>query len=198
MEKGELAELLLAFLCECVEEAGHSYFFFNINRFASQIGVRDFAELMGALERLEEEGFVVPATGPFGEASAMITDAGLVFVEGGGTTGIIDRYRNDPASFGVPDAATAGNAPPGHEKLVIGAQIYDLLTRIVDIVKGDTSLSRGEVDDFARDVEALNLQLGRQARNEALINSLLAGMAQIQTIRTEVTELKELIDAYLK
>jgi hypothetical protein len=197
MEKGELAELLLAYLCDCAEEAGHSYFFFNINQFATQIGVRDFGELMAALELLQEEGFAVPATGLLGDASVMITDAGLVFVETGGITGIIGRYKADPASFtGL--TAPAREASLDHDRVLLGTQIYDVVTRIVDIVKADTSLAKGEVDDFLRDVEALNLQLGRQVRNELLINSLLAGMAQIQAISTEVTELKGLIDAYLK
>ncbi len=198
MDKRELAELILVYLAECAEEAGHSYFFFSINHFAAQIEMENFDELIAALLLLEGEGLAVPSVGSFGEASAMITDAGLLHVDKGGSTGVIAEYKKDPDAFVRTRAAKKGDGTADHQKLLLGPRIYELIVNMVEAVKADARLSKGEVEDFLRDVEALNLQLGRQARNGALIDSLIAGMEHLEAIREKVAELRGLVEEYLQ
>ena len=92
--------------------------------FAPRFGLSDMAELQKALQYLGDRGFIILASlDPLGGISAGITIDGSVFVESGGETGIIDRYRKDPQAFvkapsepltpSAPIAATETEGPEG-------------------------------------------------------------------------------------
>jgi hypothetical protein len=197
MNRDELAELILAHLYECVETAGHPYFFFRLNRFFAEAGIRDFHEIVEALDILEAKGLVLASADPTGEVTAMIHGAGCVYVEEGGETGIIPKYLKDPASF-LPNRQDSGeSAGPSHERLVLGATIHGRLLEIVETAKSDPLLAGDRFEDLMRDIETLNLQLGRQTRNDAFVNPLLDQMAAIPSVRSLVMDLKGLINAYL-
>ncbi len=97
MTTDELAELFLASLYDMAEAAPHPYFLFTMNEFAPRMGISDMAELRKAISLLEDKGLVyLASTDAWGGISAGITMEGSVFVEKGGETGIIERFRTRP------------------------------------------------------------------------------------------------------
>ncbi len=109
MTTEELAELFLGHLYELAEEAPHPNFLFSVNDFAPKVGLTDREELKKAINYLGDRGFVIVASfDMFGGVSAGITIEGSIFVEKGGETGIIERYRKIPQPF----AGTPSGSPP--------------------------------------------------------------------------------------
>ena len=112
MTTEELAELFLASLYDMAESAPHPYFLFSMNEFVPKMGISDMAELRKALSLLEEKGLVyLASTDVWGGVSAGITMEGSVFVEKGGETGIIERFRKDPSSIGIVPQSAPSPAP---------------------------------------------------------------------------------------
>jgi hypothetical protein len=100
MTTEELAELFMVSLYDMAEAAPHPYFLFTMNDFAPRMGITDMADVRRALRFLEEKGLIfLASTDAWGGISAGITVDGSQFVENGGETGIIARYREDPAAF---------------------------------------------------------------------------------------------------
>lgn len=100
MTTQELAELFLTALYDLAEAAPHPNFLFNMNDFAPAVGLSDFMELARAVEFLESKGFVyLSSFDAMGGVSAGISPDGQQFVEQGGETGIIGKYRKDSRSF---------------------------------------------------------------------------------------------------
>ena len=102
MTTEELAELFLVALYDLAEAAPHPYFLFSVNEFAPTMGVTDLRELSKAMVHLESRGLTFSASmDAIGGISAGITPDGTAYVENGGETGIIGRYRENPAAFRV-------------------------------------------------------------------------------------------------
>jgi hypothetical protein len=95
----ELGELMLVYLFDKAETHPHSYFFFPLGEFAARVGKENGENLLEAAALLEDEGFALFSRDFTGSLSALMTIGGAAFVERGGRTGIIEKYRSDPMLF---------------------------------------------------------------------------------------------------
>ncbi len=190
MTTEELAELFLTSLYDMAEAAPHPYFLFSMNEFVPRMGISDMAELRRALNLLEEKGLIyLASTDAWGGVSAGITMEGSVFVEKGGETGIIERFRKDPSSIGiVPQAASAPSptqipaepsmpmgAPPRPSPLSDSSEgmLEAVLSEMATAVQNDTVMESSERGDLLADIETLRIQLSKRTKNQAVIMTIL-------------------------
>jgi hypothetical protein len=198
MTTEELAELFLMSLYDMAEAAPHPYFLFSMNDFAPKMGISDMSELRKALNLLEEKGMVyLASTDAWGGVSAGITMEGSVFVEKGGDTGIIERFRRDPSSIGiVPQAAPAplptyaapeSSAPPGLPPQSPDSDpsegVFDaVLSEMATAVQNDTTIELSARSDLHTDIETLRIQLLRHTKNQAVIKALLYNLSEYPSL----------------
>lgn len=96
MNTSELAELFLTSLYDLAESEGHTKLF-HLNDFATKIGVHDIGKITKAANILESRGLIhLVSYQVGGGVSASISGEGCLFVERGGETGIIQKYRQKP------------------------------------------------------------------------------------------------------
>src|SRR4030043_2403969 len=99
MNTSELAELFLTSLYDLAESEGHSKLFY-LNDFATKIGVNDIGKIIKAAEILDARGLIHPVSYELGGGvHTAISGEGCLFVEQGGETGIIQKYRQNPDTF---------------------------------------------------------------------------------------------------
>ena len=209
MSTEELAELFLTHLYDLAEAAPHPNFLFSANDFAPRFGLSDMAELQKALQYLGDRGFIILASlDPLGGISAGITIDGSVFVESGGETGIIDRYRKDPQAFvkapsepltpSAPIAATETEGPEGENTTYAGRAIEAILADIEDILNRDPGVSAETRKDVFSDLATLEVQMARNVKNKAVIGAMLESLAAIPSIAPLVTALNCIVVAYFR
>jgi hypothetical protein len=193
MTTEELAEVFLASLYDMAEAAPHPYFLFSMNEFAPRMGLTDIAELRKALSFLEEKGLVYLASADaWGGISAGITMEGSVFVEKGGETGIIERFREDPSSVGImPQSEQSPLArqmdpepslPPGSS---LQPPISDpsegmldaVLSEMATAVRNEVSMEPSARRDLLTDVETLKIQLSKRTKNKTIIMAILDNLS---------------------
>jgi len=198
MTTEELAELFLMSLYDMAEAAPHPYFLFSMNEFAPRMGVSDMAELRKALNLLEEKGLVyLASTDAWGGVSAGITMEGSVFVEKGGETGIIERFRRDPSSIGIvpesapspllthatPEPPTQPGPPPQSLVSDPSEGVLDaVLSEMVTAVQNETSIEPSARGDLLADIETLRIQLLRHTKNQAVIKALLYNLSEFASL----------------
>jgi hypothetical protein len=193
MTTEELAEVFLASLYDMAEAAPHPYFLFSMNEFVPRMGITDMTELRKALRLLEEKGLVyLASTDAWGGISSGITMEGSVFVEKGGQTGIIERFRKDPSSVGfaperVPSAFPAETDPeptsqPAHPIQppttdqtdgMLGAVLSEMATA----VQNETTMEPSARRDLLADIETLGIQLSKRTKNQAVIMAILDNLS---------------------
>jgi hypothetical protein len=203
MTTEELAELFLTHLYDLSEAAPHPNFMFSVNDFAPSYGVSSPEDLEKALNLLSDRGLIILAGfDAFGGISAGITIDGSVFVEKGGATGIIPRYRINPGEFTheAPGIAFAATLPeisePAHSPLadirppVFARRTIDgLFQDMEEILSGDKSLSGSEVADAIADLTALRAQISRSKRNSEILSALTSNLSAIPSISLLVSAL---------
>jgi hypothetical protein len=210
MTTEELAELFLCHLYDLAEAAPHPNFLFSVNDFAPSYGVTDVEELQRAINYLGDKGLVILAGfDVFGGVSAGITMEGSVFVETGGETGIIARYRAAPGRFifesptplqsttvqiDNPAPAAATMVPP----LTCERSITALLLDLEESLKNDRNLAPGMQEDSFADIAALRAQLTRRTRNPEIIKALLSSLSKAVSATSLVKALACLVDPYLE
>ena len=207
MTTEELAELFLAHLYDLAVAAPHPNFLFSVNDFAPRYGVHSREELQKAIEYLGDRGLIILASlDMFGTISAGITMDGSVFVEEGGETGIIGKYREAPGSFLVeaPEAPARTVAPPtaprAHEErqrpFYPGRAIEALLLDIEEVLLNDTGVIDETKKDLLSDLATLRIQVSRNVKNRAVIKALIDNLSGIQSIAPLVTGLTCVVEAY--
>ncbi|MDR2019054.1 MAG: hypothetical protein LBQ00_09395 [Syntrophobacterales bacterium] len=211
MTTDELAELLLAYLYDKAEAEAHNFFFFPLVDFATAAGITDHVELRKIAEGLEELGLVMLSQDMLGQISALINLEGNSYVEDGGKTGIIGKYRENPEVFvkenDVPAWLNAPNielaeftppameAPAGEyglgatEKSSMDPRIRDLILQIIKIILDDTSIDDVTRADMLRDAETLNIQLAKTSRNKTIIDALLVALSSMPSAVYSVAQL---------
>ena len=198
MKTEELAELFLVYLYDMAEAAPHPYFLFSMNEFVPKVRLNNMAELRQALNHLEEKGLIyLTSTDAWGGVSAGITMEGSAFVEKGGETGIIGRYREDPSSAGmVTDAETATlpsqesieSAPPPEPASQnpapeAPAEVFDaILAEMATAVRTQTTEEPSTTRDVLADIETLRIQLAKGTRNQAVIKGVLDNLSEFPTL----------------
>jgi hypothetical protein len=194
MTTEELAELFMVSLYDVAEAAPHPYFLFTMNEFAPRMGISDLAELRKALNFLEEKGLIyLASTDAWGGVSAGITMEGSVFVEHGGDTGIIERYRKDPSSVGIvpqseqPAPAlrqTTPEPPPVEHPLQAPSEgmLEAVLAEMVTAVENEATLEPSARRDLFTDIGTLKIQLSKQTKNQAIIMAILDNLANVAAL----------------
>jgi len=191
MTTEELAELFMASLYDMAEAAPHPYFLFTMNEFAPRMGITDMSELRKAISFLEDKGLIyLASTDAWGGISAGITVDGSVFVENGGETGIIERFRKDPSSIGIvpqpeqPAAVLRQNTlqpPPLEHPLQATSEgmLDAVLAEMVTTVENEATLGPAARRDLFTDIETLKIQLSKQTKNKAIIMAILDNLANV-------------------
>ena len=209
MTTEELAELFLAHLYNLAEAAPHPNFLFSVNDFAPMLGITDREELQKALDSLGDRGLIILASfDMFGGISAGITIQGSVFVEEGGQTGIIERYRKAPQTFiktpselFSPTVVQDRTETVNEEKqgpFLAGRAVEAILADIEDILKRDNTVAPFTRKDLLLDLATLKHQMERSVKNKRLIDAVLANFSAIPSITPLVTALNCIIQTDLK
>ncbi len=199
MTTEELAELFLAHLYDLAEAAPHPNFLFTVNDFAPMFGITDRRGLQEAIDLLGDRGLVISAAmDMMGGISAVITMEGGVFVEEGGKTGIIGRFRKDPGAFksvgpfevlsSGPEAQAQPSPgrplpePPVAAAASVLRAVEAIIADMADILERDARLGDGERRDAIADLAALKIQLSRSAANARVVEALIDGLCRVGPI----------------
>ena len=199
MTTDELAELFLASLYDMAEAAPHPYFLFTMNEFAPRMGISDMAELRKAISLLEDKGLVyLASTDAWGGISAGITMEGSVFVEKGGETGIIERFRTDPSSIGIvpgqgtsplprrfssrTDGAANASFTASNFRPFKGGMLDAVLSEMATAVQNDSTMEPSARRDLLADIETLGIQLSKRTKNQAIIMAILDNLSGFSSL----------------
>ena len=208
MTTEELAELFLARLYELADEAPHPNFLFSVNDFAPKLGITDREEVQKVLNYLGDRGFIILASfDMFGAISAGITIEGSVFVEKGGETGMIERYRKSPQTLvgassepspRAIDRETQAANEEGQSPFFARRAVEAILEDIEDLLKRDRTVTAEAMKDFLSDLATLKIQMERNVKNRQIINVVLGNLSSIPSIAPLVTGLNCMIEAYFR
>jgi len=217
MTTEELAELFLAHLYDLAEASPHPNFLFTVNDFAPMFGVSDGQELQKAINLLGDKGLVISAAmDMMGGISAAITMEGSIFVEEGGETGIIGRFRKDPGAF---MANTPPEAPPPHPEApssrvqpsraepppgppgaasasAVLRAVEAIIADMADILEKDAGVGDSERKDAIADLAALKIQLSRSATNARVVEALIDGLCRVGPIAPLAAALRSIVSGY--
>ena len=197
MATEELAELLLTALYDLAESAPHPYFLFSMNEFVPKLSGVDMSQIREALYNLESRGLVyIASMDSWGNISAMVTPEGCAFVERGGETGMVERYRKDPSSFvaetppSVPELLQSPpveyrpepSAPMPPSQTASGDIFEAMLGEMAEALKHEPGLEPSRREDLLSDVQALKLQLGKQTINRAVVMALLESLSSVPSL----------------
>jgi hypothetical protein len=218
MTTEELAELFLAHLYGLAEAAPHPNFLFTVNDFAPMFGISDGQELQKAINLLGDKGLVISAAmDMMGGISAAITMEGSIFVEEGGETGIIGRFRKDPAAFmanrlsealpsrpEAPSSETRPSSPagplPGPPGTAPASAVLSAIEAIIadmaDILERDAGVGDSERTDAIADLAALKIQLSRSATNARVVEALIDGLCRVAPIAPLAAALRSIVAGY--
>ena len=209
MTTEELAELFLAHLFDLADEAPHPNFLFSVNDFAPKLGITGREEVQKAVNYLGDRGFIILASfDRFGGISTGITIEGSVFVEKGGETGLIQRYRKNPQLFVI----TPSEPPPqpidrerietvNEEKqnsFSARRTVEAILEDIEDILERDDTVAAEARKDLLSDLVTLKIQMGRNVKNRQIIRVVLGNLSGIPSIAPLVTGLNCIVEAYFR
>jgi hypothetical protein len=206
MTTEELAELFLAHLYELAEEAPHPNFLFSVNDFTPKLGITDREEIQKALNYLGDRGFIILASfDMFGGISAGMTMEGSIFVEKGGETGVIERYRKPPRTFaGVSSepplpAIDRENTETVHEEkqnpFIARRSVEAILEDIKDVLEKDDTVTGEAKKDLFSDLATLKIQMGRNVKSRQIIDMVLNNLSGIPSIAPLVSGLKCIVEA---
>jgi hypothetical protein len=206
MTTEELAELFLAHVYDLAEAAPHPNFLFSVNDFAPMLGITDREELQKAMTLLGDRGFIILAgMDMFGGISAGITMEGSTFVEKGGETGVISKYRKDPQSFvKTPPVSPASGItlettetmseekqPPPFASRTVEAILADMR----DILEGDNTVAAETKKDLLSDLATLRIQMGRTVKDRRIIDAVLGNLSAIPSIAPLATAIRGIIES---
>lgn len=205
----ELAELLLVYLYDKTEAEVHGYFFFPLADFMGLTKIDDGEEVLKAAHLLEAKGFILLSQDYLGQVNAMINPDGYSFVEAGGKTGIIGKYRENPdfymsargeigetfmAASSIPVAdLTLKSQPRPVTDTSTRANIKQYILQIIDTILNDTTIDDDMREDLLRDAESLYMQLNKHVRNRVVIDALIIELSSIPSIVPIVTSLSSFL-----
>jgi hypothetical protein len=209
MTTEELGELFLAHLYELAEEAPHPNFLFSVNDFAPNLGITDREELQNAINYLGDRGLIMLASfDMFGGISAGITIEGSSFVEKGGETGIIEKYRRSPQAF---VKNSPGSSPPAIDRertetvmeeeqnpFFARRAVEAILEDIKDFLERDDTVATEVKKDLLSDLATLKIQMERNVKNRQIIDVVLSNLASIPSIVPLVTGLNCIVEKYFR
>jgi hypothetical protein len=208
LSPNELAELLLAALCEEMDSLNHANYFLSVDEMAGRLGIEEHQQVVDACHLLEEKNYLLLAFDHLTSLSALVTPLGESFVREGGETGIIaeyQRYRaataaNDPglaasspgpqprvaASFQPPSspAAPPPAAPAAKqgEARASGEAASHIIASMELIVRNDPSLSEGAKNDLVVDLRTLELQMSKGSIRRSVLDAVSAELRGVPAL----------------
>ncbi|HUL29220.1 MAG TPA: hypothetical protein VLZ03_02105 [Thermodesulfobacteriota bacterium] len=209
MTREELGELFLAHLYELAEKAPHPNFLFSVNEFAPKLGITSREEIQKAIDYLGDRGFIILASlDSFGGISAGITIEGSVFVEKGGETGIIRRYRENPQRSNItafaPDPPSVDSERTGtvseerQDFFSAPRTVEAIFEDIEDILKRDDTAAAEVKKDLFSDLATLKIQMERHVKNQQIIQIILGNLSRIPSVSPLVTALRCIMKGYFR
>jgi hypothetical protein len=206
MTTEELGELFLAHVYDLAEAAPHPNFLFSVNDFAPGLGITDREELQKAINLLGDRGLIILASmDMYGGVSAGITMEGSSFVEKGGETGVIAKYRKDPQRFvNAPSALLLAGVAPETVETMIGERraslfasrtVEAILADMNDILERDDTVPAETKKDLLSDLATLKIQMGRTVKDRRIIDAVLGNLAAIPSIAPLAAGIRGIIEA---
>jgi len=205
MNTSELAELFLTSLYDLAESEGHSKLFY-LNDFATKIGVNDIGKITKAAKILEARALIHPVAYDIaGGVRASISGEGCLFVERGGETGIIQKYRQNPETFivnidqsmnvhgNVSHSSISSHSRGVSQAVTINNDIQGIISTIINALKADAFLSAQDREDLLHDIEILKIQLSKNKKDKTFIESILGNLSNVSSIASFVLQLGRLI-----
>ncbi len=209
MTTQEIAELFLVHLYELSDEAPHPYFLFSVNDFVPKLGFTDREEVQKAINYLGDRGFIILASfDMLGGISAGITMEGSIFVEKGGETGVIERYRKNPQTLvrnpsepSLPPVSQERTETMNEEKqgpFIARRAVKAILEDIEDMLERDDRVAPNTKKDLLSDLATLKIQMERNVKNRQIIDVVLGNLLSISSIAPLITGLKHIIGTYFR
>jgi len=209
MTTKELAELLLARLHELAGEAPHPNFLFSVNDLVPKFGITDREEVQKAINYLGDRGFVILASlDLLGGISAGITIEGSIFVEKGGETGIIEKYRRNPQSLAknpsepsplfVDQERTQAVNEEKQDPFFARRAVEALVEDIEDVLVRDDTMAPEAKRDLLSDLATFKIQMGRNLKSRQIIDVVLGNLSMIPSIAPLVTGLNDIVNTYFR
>lgn len=133
-------------------------------------------------------------------AVARLTGEGRLFVERGGTTGVIDEYRQHPNNF-VVVAGSGNQVAVGVEGSVtqtsvdagIPLEVWELLDQIESGIQSAAGLTSSERENALSDLATAREQLRREEPNRRAALAVLDPLAKISAVAGFITKVIELL-----
>jgi len=201
----ELAELLLVRLYDLAETEGYLKYH-RLNEIAAEFGVSDKEKVFNLGKALERRGQIY-ATFTMGPAvSAAITGEGSLFVESGGSTGVIRNYREQPQSFNVAidqsthfHAAITGSNIAAHssnltQRLEPPPEIRPLLAAIEAAISSTADIDERRREEALNDVTVLNHELTREKPRKPVVDTILATLGKLSSLTSLLMQLQPLLE----
>jgi hypothetical protein len=122
---------------------------------------------------------------------------GSVFVEKGGETGIIERFRTDPSSIGIAPVQrtspllaervpepTVPSGPPSQPPISDqqGSVLEAVLSEMATAIQNDTTMEPSARRDLLADIETLGIQLSKRTKNQAIITAILDNLSGFSSL----------------
>jgi len=203
MKNIELAELLLTRIYDIAENEGHGSII-DLMEESQKFGIKDRGKVDNIAEYLASQGLINADYSSMGPL-VNITGTGAVFVENGGNTGIITKYRHEPQSFivninrsiNIHGDMTKSNLSTNSSNVTQivenTSEVTALLKKISETLEMDSSQTKEIIEDALKDIESLKVQLNKNEKNKTVIESLLGMLSNISSISSFVAQLWPLI-----
>ena len=209
MTTEELAELFLAYLYELADESPHPNFLFSVNDFVPKLGTIDREEVQKAINYLGDRGFIILASfDMLGGISAGITIEGSIFVEKGGETGIIEKYRknpktmvgtrSEPSFLYVHQEKTERVNEERQSSFFAIRGVEAILEDIKNILERDDTVAADAKGDLLSDLATLKIQIGRNVKSRQIIDAVLSNLSSVPSIAPLVTGLNQIVETYFR
>ena len=203
MTNSELAELFLVRLYDLAEAHGYARFH-SLDAIAEEFGVSDSMKIFNIGKSLANRGLITPAF-THGNTSASINGDGALFVEQGGSTGVISDFRQHPERFRISvdqsthfHGAVSGSNIAVHSAEVnqhttLPTEIDALLKAINERLAADSTLGDKQRGELLKDVETVRTELQRSVPRKGILREVLGSLGDVSSIGQFVLQLQEVL-----
>ncbi len=199
MQITELSELILVRLYDLENEQGGGLH--DLLKLGEEFGETSRSKIDQAAKVLEARGLIL-ASFNMVTTNARITGEGSLFVEQGGETNVIARYREDPSSLTIVDQSTHFHGTVSDSNVAVGSrdvtqsiestETTTLLNEIHETLVNDQSLENAARTDLLNDVETLRAELSRVAPRQGVLKAILSTLRDVASIGGLVAKLAAL------
>jgi hypothetical protein len=206
MTTTQLTELLLLRLYDLANSRGHGEPI-DLAAVAEEFGETDQMKVYTAGTILQSRGLIRAAFRYGGAIDAWITGDGELFVEQGGTTGVISAFRRDPSGFVSVDQSTHFHGPVSGSNVAVHSQVgnqsspiprdlTDFIDRIDGTLRQDLSLAEAQRRELFDDVQTLRDELQRQKPRSGILREILSTLADVSSVAGLVIQLLPLLPKF--